>query len=105
MSGRPEPLTYYHDNSAMAQAIAAVRARKGSPLRVAVIGLGAGSLACQSKAGEDWRFFEIDQKVINIARDPKRFTFISACAPDVPIVLGDAGSPTSASPTALTTSS
>jgi hypothetical protein len=90
VSGRPEPLTYYHDNSAMAQAIAAVRARKGSPLRVAVIGLGAGSLACQSEAGEDWRFFEIDQKVIDIARDPKRFTFISVCAPNVPIVLGDA---------------
>lgn len=90
VGGRPKPLTYYHDHSAMAQAIAAVRARKGAPLRVGVIGLGAGSLACQSKAGEDWRFFEIDQKVIDIARDPKRFTFISACAPHVPIVLGDA---------------
>jgi hypothetical protein len=90
VTGRPQPLTYYHDNSAMARVIAAVRARKGGPLRVAVIGLGAGSLACQSQKGEDWRFFEIDQKVIDIARDPKRFTFISACAPNVPIVLGDA---------------
>ena len=28
--------------------------------------------------------------MIRIARDPKKFKFISACAPDVPIVTGDA---------------
>ena len=31
--------------------------------RYGVIGLGAGSLACHSKAGEAWRFFEIDPVV------------------------------------------
>jgi hypothetical protein len=90
VTGHPKPLVYYHENSAMAQVIEAVRRREGAPLRVAVVGLGAGSLACYSKPGEAWRFFEIDQKVIDIARDPKRFTFISSCAPNLPIVLGDA---------------
>lgn len=89
-TGPPEPLTYYHDDSAMVVAIDAVRERKAGPLRAAVIGLGAGSLACRIEPGETWRFFEIDPLVIKIARDPKRFTFISECAPDVPIVLGDA---------------
>ncbi|MDO9441962.1 MAG: fused MFS/spermidine synthase, partial [Beijerinckiaceae bacterium] len=37
-----------------------------------------------------WTFFEIDPTVIAIARDPKRFTFISECAPDAPVILGDA---------------
>lgn len=90
VTGRPEPLTYYHDGSAIAVVIDAVRARKGAPLRTAVIGLGAGSLACRIAPNETWRFFEIDPTVITIARDPKRFNFISACAPDLPIVLGDA---------------
>jgi len=90
VSGRPEPITYYHNKSAMAEVIDAIRARKGSPLRVAVIGLGAGSLSCRIGPAEDWRFFEIDPVVITIARDPKRFSFVSSCAPDIKIVLGDA---------------
>jgi hypothetical protein len=90
VTGRPEPLTYYHAASPMAQAIAALRERKGGPLRIAAIGLGTGSLACHKAAGETWRYFEIDPDVIRIARDPRRFTFLSACAPDMEIVQGDA---------------
>ena len=92
--GPPEPITYYHRKSPMAATVTAGRERKaaasGEPLRVAVIGLGTGSLACHAAKGEAWTFFEIDPAVIAIARDPKRFNFISACAPDAPIVLGDA---------------
>ncbi len=87
--GRPEPLTYYHANSAMAQVIRAVRKRKGA-LRVAVIGLGSGTLACYVEPGDEWRFFEIDPAIVAIARDQPRFGFVRACAPQVPIVLGDA---------------
>ena len=89
-TGRPKTITYYHDKSAMKQVIEAVRARKDGKLHVAVIGLGTGTLACHIAAGESWRFFEIDPTVITIARDPKRFSFLSSCAPNVPIVLGDA---------------
>jgi hypothetical protein len=87
---QPEPLTYYHRDSPMAEAIEAIRIRKGGPLRVAVIGLGAGSLACYVESGESWRFFEIDPTVVEIARDPRRFTFLHVCAPQVPVTLGDA---------------
>ena len=90
VSGRPRPITYYHDKSAMNRVIEAVRARKGGPLRTAVIGLGSGSLACRIAPGETWRFFEIDPTIVAIARDPDRFTFLSSCAPGLPIVLGDA---------------
>jgi hypothetical protein len=89
ITGRPEPLTYYHANSAMAQVIRAVRGRKGA-LRVAVIGLGSGTLACYVEPGDAWQFFEIDPSIVAIARDHRRFNFVRACAPDVPIVLGDA---------------
>ena len=90
VTSRPQPITYYHDRSATTRVIEMVRTRKGAPLRTAVIGLGSGSLACRIAPGEIWRFFEIDPTIVAIARDPRRFSFLSSCAPNLPIVLGDA---------------
>ncbi|MGB8059460.1 MAG: fused MFS/spermidine synthase [Pseudolabrys sp.] len=89
-TGRPKPITYYHDKSAMSGVIEALRARKGGPLQVGVIGLGTGTLACLSAPGETWRFFEIDPTIVEIARDSDRFTFLASCSPQLPIVIGDA---------------
>jgi hypothetical protein len=90
VTGRPEAITYYHKDGGIGQAISAIRARKGGPIRVAVIGLGAGTLTCASEPGEDWKFFEIDQSMVDTARDPKYFTFIQNCEPDLKPVIGDA---------------
>ncbi len=90
VAGRPEPITYYHDSGGIGQAINAVRERKGASLRVAVIGLGAGTLTCQRKDDEEWKFFEIDQSMVDTATDPKYFTFIQSCEPDLKPVMGDA---------------
>jgi hypothetical protein len=90
VKGRPEPISYYHADGGIGRAIAAVRERKGGPIRVAVIGLGAGTLACQSQPGEDWKFFEIDQTMVDTARDPKYFTYVSSCEPGMKPVIGDA---------------
>jgi predicted O-methyltransferase YrrM len=86
----PEPLTYYYFGGPIAESIEAVRTASGGVTRVAAVGLGTGSLACHRRGEEQWTFFEIDPDVIRIARDPRLFTFLSACAPDAPIVLGDA---------------
>jgi hypothetical protein len=90
VTGRPEPITYYHKDGGIGQAIAAIRERKGAPLRVAVIGLGSGTLTCASEPGEDWKFFEIDQSMVDTAKDPKYFTFIQNCEPNLKPVIGDA---------------
>jgi len=90
LTGRPEPISYYHSVGGIGQAIEAIRARKGTPMRVAAIGLGSGTLTCHSQPGENWRFFEIDQSIVDIARDPKKFTFVSNCMPDLQPVMGDA---------------
>jgi hypothetical protein len=90
VTGRPEPITYYHKDGGIGRAIAAIRERKGAPLRVAVIGLGAGTLTCASEPGETWKFFEIDQSMVDTARDPKFFTYIRSCEPDLKPVIGDA---------------
>jgi hypothetical protein len=90
VTGRPEPITYYHKDGGIGQAITAIRERKGSPIRVAVIGLGSGTLTCASEPGESWKFFEIDQSMVDTARDPKYFSYIKNCEPDLKPVIGDA---------------
>lgn len=90
VTGRPEPISYYYKDGGIGQAISAVRARKGGPIRVAVIGLGSGSLTCASQPGETWKFFEIDQSMVDTARDPKYFTYVRNCEPDLKPVIGDA---------------
>ncbi|MET0219664.1 MAG: fused MFS/spermidine synthase [Tardiphaga sp.] len=90
VTGKPEPISYYYKDGGIGQAISAVRARKGAPLRVAVIGLGSGSLTCASQPGEDWKFFEIDQSMVDTARDPKFFNYIQSCEPNMKPVIGDA---------------
>ena len=90
LTGRPEPITYYHDASPMAQGLAAARQKRGGPIDVAVVGLGTGTLACQLKPGDRLTYYEIDPSVVRIAKDPKRFSFLTECAPDAKILIGDA---------------
>jgi hypothetical protein len=90
VSGPPAPLTYYYVGGPIAQAIAAARDAQGGFDRVAAVGLGTGSLACHRQPRERWTFFEIDPVVVRIARDPQFFEFLSSCAPEAGIVLGDA---------------
>ena len=90
VTGRPQPITYYHDLSPMALGLAAAREKRGGPINVAVVGLGTGTLACQIKPGDQLTYYEIDPSVVKIAKDTNRFTYLSECAPDAKIVIGDA---------------
>ena len=90
VEGRPEPLLYYYDRSPIAQAIDAVRGRVGGRIRYAVVGLGSGSLACRAAPEDTVHYYEIDAKIIDIARDPSRFRFLSECGQNVEIKFGDA---------------
>ena len=57
---------------------------------MAAIGLGAGALACHTKPGENWLFYEIDPAIVEMARNPEYFSFIEFCNPDLSVELGDA---------------
>jgi hypothetical protein len=85
-----EPTSYYTRLSGVGLAIAAAEPLYGPGARIGVVGLGTGTLACYRVPGQSWTFFEIDPAVVRIARNPRRFTFLSGCAPDARIVLGDA---------------
>src|SRR5262249_22599831 len=90
LSGRPQPLTYFYFGGPISEAIETARSAQHGLREVAVIGLGAGSLACHRKDEENWTCFEIDPVVVRIARDPRLFRFLSDCGEPPQIVLGDA---------------
>jgi hypothetical protein len=98
VDGLPAPQTYYYFGGPFGEAISAARTAHGGLDRVAIVGLGTGALACHRRDGEHWTFFEIDPEVIRIARDPHRFEFLSRCAPEMPVVTGDARLTLEASP-------
>ncbi len=60
----------------------------GQPLKVGVVGLGAGTIAAFGRAGDSLRFFELNPSVIEFARD--HFTFLRDSGATVDVVAGDA---------------
>jgi hypothetical protein len=85
---RLKPITYYVEGSPVAQLFADVTARHPDA-NIAVVGLGAGTLACLAAKGQRVTFYEIDPAVEAVARDPKLFTFLRDCPPRLDVVLGD----------------
>jgi hypothetical protein len=86
----PEPLTYYAADGPLGTAIRLEQSRRKGRISIGVVGLGVGSLACYRRDGESWRFYEIDPAVVRVAKDPRLFTFLSACAPEAEVIAGDA---------------
>lgn len=83
-----EPTTYYARRSGVGLALENAAELVGRGARIGVVGLGAGTLACYARPDQEWLFFEIDPAVAEVART--RFSFLSECAPEARIVLGDA---------------
>ena len=83
-----EPTLYYSREGPIGDVIGLLSPRLR---RVAVIGLGTGTLATYARPGQHWRFFELDPAVVRIARDPRYFTFLSdAFGNRSDVVVGDA---------------
>ena len=83
-----DPTTYYHRTGPMGQLLDALPDRRVAA-RAGIVGLGAGTMACLSRPGDRWTFFEIDRKVVDIARDPELFSFLRDCKGDFDVVMGD----------------
>jgi hypothetical protein len=78
---------YYGPGSGAALAMEDHPRRGRGPLRVGVIGLGAGTLAAWAREGDLVRFYEIDPKVEELARE--QFTFLASSRGTVQVVIGD----------------
>lgn len=83
------PLVYYGPGNTFDLALQAVRKNKGD-LNVAMIGLGAGAMACYERPGDKWTYMEIDQAVVDMAMDPQYFSYMEDCSFDKKVLVGDA---------------
>jgi SAM-dependent methyltransferase len=82
---RGRPTTYYEETSGIG---AAIQSRQDRPMRVGVIGLGTGTIAAYGRAGDFYKFYEIDPDVVRVARAD--FRYLSDTPAKVEIALGDA---------------
>jgi SAM-dependent methyltransferase len=78
--------TYYGLNSGVGRAIR--QEQESGPVRVGVIGLGTGTLAAYGRAGDYFRFYEINPLVLRLARS--EFTFLKICQARLDVAMGDA---------------
>jgi len=80
------PTTYYGPNSGVGRAIR--QDGESGPVRVGVIGLGTGTLAAYGRAGDYFRFYEINPLVLRLANT--EFTYLKICKARLDVALGDA---------------
>jgi hypothetical protein len=83
---RHTPTTYFTQTSGIGRTFKGFAGT--TPLRVGVIGLGAGTLASYGRRNDVMRFYEINPQVIDVAH--KQFSFLADSAAATEVVLGDA---------------
>ncbi|MEP7069726.1 MAG: fused MFS/spermidine synthase, partial [Usitatibacter sp.] len=82
---RRSATTYYKATSGIGRTLIAF---EGKPIRVGVIGLGAGSLAVYGDGDDVYRFYDVNPAVPRIAR--QWFTYLADSPAKIEVVLGDA---------------
>lgn len=82
---RRSATTYYKTSSGIGRTLTAF---EGKPIKVGVIGLGAGSIAVYADADDTYRFYDINPAVIRIANT--WFTYLKDSPGTMQVVLGDA---------------
>src|SRR5581483_4232068 len=83
---RHRPTTYYARNSGIGLTWYSLYST--GPLKMGIVGLGAGTLAAYGRGGDTLRFYDINPLVVKIAKE--QFTYLSDCPAHIDIVLGDA---------------
>jgi len=81
---RRQPTSYYTEASGVGRLL---RALDDRPIEVGAVGLGAGTIASYGKAGDHYRFYEIDAGIVAAAH--RHFSFIADSPATVDVAVGD----------------
>jgi SAM-dependent methyltransferase len=81
---RREPIAYFGPKAGIVLGLEALR-RPG--MRVGIVGLGAGTMAAWGRAGDTYRFYEINPQVIELAQT--EFSYLRDSDARIELVLGD----------------
>ncbi|HHZ68775.1 MAG TPA: spermidine synthase [Methylococcaceae bacterium] len=83
------PLTYFSRQGPIGQLFSEYN-DQNNRWNIAVVGLGAGTLSCYAKKEQDWIFYELDPGIVDVAENPKYFTYLKNCAHKITMKVGDA---------------
>lgn len=81
------PTTYYHPDGPIGDVVEMLIKNKRFD-QIALIGMGAGTMAAYAQPGSTLVFYEIDPAVKRIAFDPAYFTFVSDAVRDPSVRIG-----------------
>lgn len=84
------PTVYYASHAGGLPFVNHPKAKTRKPMRVGLCGMGIGTLAAYARAGDLFRFYEINPSVAEIAQDKALFSFLPDCKGKVEVVMGDA---------------
>ena len=82
------PTSYYGRSSGVGLAVSELGKASPAGIRVAVVGLGVGTLATYGRKGDTYRMYEINPEVIELAQS--HFTYLKDSAAKIEYALGDA---------------
>jgi hypothetical protein len=83
-----EATSYYVNSSGVGVAVEQYPRDGNEGMRVAVIGLGTGTMAAHAQKRDVYNFYEIDPKVVRLS--DAWFTYRANCAGKTNVILGDA---------------
>ena len=83
---RREPTTYFSRQTGVGRVLR--MKQQDRYLKIGIVGLGAGTLAAYGRAGDSFRFYEINPNCVEVARTS--FSFLSDSPAPSEVVLGDA---------------
>lgn len=84
------PVSYFHTKGPLGRTINMLQKRPQGLSKVAVVGLGTGTIATYAKKGQQYDFYEIDPVVVDIAKNPKYFSYLSDhCKGTCKTIIGD----------------
>jgi hypothetical protein len=79
-----EPTTYYARSGPLGAVFEGT-----TPGRVAVVGMGAGTIAAYGSPHQTMTFYEIDPEIVRLANDPRYFTYLTDSPARIETVVGD----------------
>lgn len=84
------PTSYFGENGGGAGIISHPYYEADKGMRVAIAGMGIGTLASYARGIDTYRFYEINPQVVELASNSNLFTFVSGCPGKIEIVTDDA---------------
>jgi len=86
---RTAPTSYYTDSGPLGDVVRDFRQRLPQGGSIGVVGLGVGTAAAYVRPSDSMTFFEIDQAVVDLARNARYFTYLADAPHQPEVILGD----------------